>query len=113
MHELAERRCRPCEGGIPPLSSEQAVEMMGALHPDWRLSEDGQRISRLFVFPNFSRTIAFANAVAWVAIVEGHHPRLTLNYGDCEVIYWTSAIDGLTNNDFICAAKIDRMHADA
>jgi 4a-hydroxytetrahydrobiopterin dehydratase len=111
MTDLHERKCRPCEGGVEPLTTDQAVELMSALHPDWALSESGQDISREFEFAGFSRTIAFANAVAWVAITEGHHPEMTVRYGSCLVRYTTTAIDGLSDNDFICAAKIDRMAA--
>jgi 4a-hydroxytetrahydrobiopterin dehydratase len=111
MEELVERHCKPCEGGVEPLSVAQARELMGALHDDWTLAEDGKSIVRVFHFPAFSRTIAFVNAVAWVATVEGHHPELVVNYGSCTVRYTTTAIDGLSDNDFICAAKVDRLSA--
>jgi 4a-hydroxytetrahydrobiopterin dehydratase len=99
----------PCEGGVEPLSYAQAEELMREIHDDWSLDIDGGKISRLFSFPAFSRTIAFTNAVAWIATAEGHHPELTVNYGSCLVMYTTNAIDGLSDNDFICAAKVDRM----
>lgn len=111
--DLADKHCRPCEGGVEPLQPEQAAELMRGLHADWALSDDGKSIERRFPFPAYSRTIGFANAVAWIAIVEGHHPVLTVSYGDCVVEYTTHAVDGLTDNDFICAAKIDRLAADA
>ena len=107
--KLADKRCRPCEGGVEPLSAEQSQELMQALHKDWKLSEDGLEISRRFEFPAYGGTLAFANAVAWIAISEGHHPVLTIHYGSCDVSYTTHAIDGLSDNDFICAAKIDRL----
>ena len=110
---LADKHCKPCEGGVEPLQSEQVEELMRGLHSDWTLSDDGLEISRRFSFPAYSRTMAFTNAVAWVAIVEGHHPVLTVRYGDCIVSYTTHAINGLPDNDFICAAKIDRLAADA
>ena len=91
------------------LTRQQSEELLAALHPGWSLSEDGLSISRVFEFPAYSRTLGFANAVAWIAITEGHHPVLTVEYGRCEVSYTTHAIDGLTDNDFICAAKIDRL----
>lgn len=106
---LVDKRCRPCEGGVEPLTSEQSKELMRALHKDWKLSADGLEISRSFEFPAYSRTLAFANAVAWIAISEGHHPVLTISYSRCDVSYTTHAIDGLSDNDFICAAKIDRL----
>ena len=87
----------------------QARIALRALHEDWSLGEEGKSISRTFDFPAFSRTIAFTNAVAWIATVEGHHPEMTVSYGRCVVSYKTTAIDGLSDNDFICAAKIDRI----
>lgn len=94
---------------MQPLQPDQARELLIALHDDWSLSDDGLEISRRFEFPAYSRTLAFANAVAWIAISEGHHPVLTVSYGSCDVSYTTHAIDGLSDNDFICAAKIDRL----
>ena len=111
--KLADKRCRPCEGGVEPLSAGQAAELMRALHEDWALSEDGLEISRSFEFPAYSRTLAFANALAWIAVSEGHHPVLTVSYGRCDVSYTTHAINGLSDNDFICAAKIDRLARDS
>lgn len=84
-------------------------ELTKALHPDWRVAADGQSIVRLFEFAGYHRTISFVNAVAWVAESEGHHPDLSVHYGRVEVLYTTHAIGGLSENDFICAAKIDRL----
>lgn len=94
---------------MQPLQPEQARDLLKALHEDWSLSDDGLEISRHFEFPAYGRTLGFANAVAWIAISEGHHPVLTVSYGSCHVSYTTHAIDGLSDNDFICAAKIDRL----
>ena len=110
---LADRRCQPCEGGVEPLRSDQTAALLKALHVDWSLSDDGLQIERTFEFPAYSRSLGFANAVAWIAIVEGHHPVLTVSYGSCSVSYTTHAINGLSDNDFICAAKIDRLAADS
>ena len=107
--KLADRRCRPCEGGVEPLRPEQAEALLEALHDDWSISSDGLEIRRSFEFPAYSRTLGFANAVAWIAISEGHHPVLTVSYSRCDVSYTTHAINGLSDNDFICAAKIDRL----
>jgi 4a-hydroxytetrahydrobiopterin dehydratase len=107
--ELANRTCKPCEGGVPPLSPEQASLLLKALHEDWRISTDGRSIARTVEFPAYSRTLGFGNAVAWIAISEGHHPVLTIGYSQCTVEYSTHAVDGLTDNDFICAAKVDRL----
>lgn len=97
---------------MPPLRAEQSAELMQALNSDWSLSDDGLEISRIFRFPAYSRTLGFANAVAWIATVEGHHPVITIEYGSCQISYTTHAINGLSDNDFICAAKIDRLAAD-
>ena len=109
--QLEDRRCQPCEGGMEPLCGDQSVALLKALHADWSLSKDGLAIARTFEFPAYSRSLGFANAVAWIAIVEGHHPVLTVRYGSCSVSYTTHAIGGLSDNDFICAAKIDRLVA--
>jgi len=111
--DLASRRCKPCEGGVEPLRPDQTRALLKALHSAWKLSDDGLVISRKFSFPAYGRTLAFANAVAWIAISEGHHPVLTVGYGKCEVAYTTHAINGLSDNDFICAAKIDRLAAES
>ena len=107
--DLVKRRCEPCEGGVPPLEAEVVTQLMAALHEDWALAADGKSISRPFTFAGYHRTISFVNAVAWIAENEGHHPDLVVLYGKVEVLYTTHAIDGLSENDFICAAKIDRL----
>lgn len=112
MASLTEQTCKPCEGGVKPLSPERSRELLASLETAWSLSEDGKSISQQFNFPGFSRTIAFVNAVAWVATTEGHHPDMQVSYGSCTVQYTTHAIGGLSDNDFICAAKIDRFSAD-
>jgi 4a-hydroxytetrahydrobiopterin dehydratase len=107
--ELTKRHCKPCEGGVPPLEREAAVQLMDALHGDWQLAEDGKSISRLYEFAGYHLTIAFVNAIAWVAESEGHHPDLGVHYGKVQVLYTTHAVKGLSENDFICAARIDRL----
>ena len=107
--ELANRHCKPCEGGAEPLQAEQVTESLRALHDGWAVSDDGLEISRSFSFPAYSRTLGFANAVAWIAITEDHHPDMFVSYGSCRVNYTTHAIGGLSDNDFICAAKVDRL----
>jgi 4a-hydroxytetrahydrobiopterin dehydratase len=110
--DLADRRCKPCEGEDEPLRADQSAALIEALHSEWSMSDDGLHIIRTFEFPAYSRSLGFANAVAWIAIVEGHHPVLTLSYASCKVSYTTHAINGLSDNDFICAAKIDRLAAE-
>lgn len=106
---LEARSCKPCEGGVPPLEPDAAAELLQALHAEWQMSEDGKWITRCFEFSGFYRTMGFVNAVAWIANTEGHHPDLEVHYGSCTVSYTTHAINGLSENDFICAAKIDRL----
>lgn len=112
MTKLIGRKCKPCEGGVAPLNAAEATALMQQLSGSWTLDTDAKSIERSFEFSVYSRTIAFANAVAWLATNEGHHPELTVNYGSCKVRYFTTAINGLSENDFICAAKIDRMIED-
>ena len=110
--DLADRHCKPCEGGVEPLRREQAELLMQGLDQGWVLRDDSLEISRRFSFPAYSRTLGFANAVAWIAITEGHHPELVVNYGTCDVKWSTHAVNGLSDNDFICAAKVDRLITD-
>ncbi len=105
----AERRCIPCEGGIDAMSVEQARAALASLHPDWQLDAEGRSLKRNYRFVNFLRCMSFVNAVAHVANLEDHHPDLEIGYNYCHVTYTTHAIGGLSENDFICAAKIDRL----
>jgi 4a-hydroxytetrahydrobiopterin dehydratase len=107
--DLTTRRCKPCEGGVPPLDPAAVGELRKALHADWRLAADGKSISRIYEFPGYNRTIGFVNAIAWIANTEGHHPDLEVHYQRCVVRWWTHAVGGLTENDFICAAKVDLL----
>ncbi|MDH3621698.1 MAG: 4a-hydroxytetrahydrobiopterin dehydratase [Gammaproteobacteria bacterium] len=110
--ELAARHCKPCEGGVEAFTREQSENLLTALHADWALSDDGLTISRCFKFPAYDKTLGFANAAAWIAITQDHHPVLTVAYGSCTVSYTTHAINGLSDNDFICAARTDRLFGD-
>jgi 4a-hydroxytetrahydrobiopterin dehydratase len=109
MQELANRKCKPCEGGAEAMTKSEAATFMSKIDNAWVLDMESALIERQFNFPAFSRTIAFVNAVAFVATNEGHHPELIVTYGRCTVRYRTTAIDGLSDNDFICAAKVDRL----
>ena len=91
------------------MDASAVKKLLDDLHADWSYDEGASQISRLFKFPSFSRTMAFTNAVAWIATVEGHHPDMTVKYASCLVVYRTHSIDGLSDNDFICAAKIDQL----
>ena len=107
MTELADRRCVPCEGGVTPLTRAAAEEVLLRLHEDWQLLADGTSLQREYRFKDFFRTMSFLNAVAHVANLEDHHPDLEVGYGYCRVRFTTHAIGGLSENDFICAAKVD------
>lgn len=109
MSTLTEKRCLPCEGGVPPLPRAEAERLLAELSPEWRISPDGAELQREFAFKDFYRTMSFVNALAHVANSEDHHPDITVGYGYCRVRYSTHAVGGLTENDFICAAKIDRI----
>ena len=106
---LADRRCVPCEGGAAPYTAEMARAALAELDPAWRLGADAGHIAREFRFKDFYRVMSFVNALAHVANLEDHHPDLELGYNYCRVRYTTHAIRGLSENDFICAAKIDRL----
>jgi len=108
MSELAKKRCAPCEGGVAPYTAEQAQAMLGQLK-GW-IIEDGKLV-KLYPFTNYYQTMAFVNALAWLSHREDHHPDLRVGYNQCRVTYWTHAIDGLSENDFICAAKCDALFA--
>lgn len=112
MRKLTDRKCEPCEGGVMPIDREQAVKMMTELDDAWMLDDDGVAIEREFRFSSFSRTMSFVNAVAFVATNEDHHPEVTFSYAFCRVRYLTHAIGGLSDNDFICAAKTDALTKD-
>lgn len=109
MESLRERKCLPCEGGVEPLDAAAAGRMLRELHPDWRLVEDGRALRRELRFPDFHRTMSFVNALAQIAHAEDHHPDLEVGYNHCRVRYSTHAIGGLSDNDFICAAKMDAL----
>jgi 4a-hydroxytetrahydrobiopterin dehydratase len=109
MTDLAERRCEPCEGGVAPLTRAAADELLLRLDPAWTLDEKAASLSREFSFRDFYRTMSFVNALAHVANTEDHHPDLEIGYGYCRVSFTTHSIGGLSINDFICAAKLDRL----
>jgi len=106
---LTDRHCKPCEVGVAPLSREQADGLMQELHGDWSIDAAGKEISRTCSFRNYYQTMAFVNALAWVAHGEDHHPDIEVGYNRCHVRYSTHAIGGLSENDFICAARIDAL----
>ncbi|MEM1244415.1 MAG: 4a-hydroxytetrahydrobiopterin dehydratase [Pseudomonadota bacterium] len=108
MEHLAEKKCIPCEAGVKAFDKAKAVEMLSQLN-GWTLNEAGTEISREFKFKNFFRTMSFVNAVAHIANHENHHPDMKVGFNYCHLVFTTHAIDGLSENDFICAAKVDKL----
>ena len=107
--KLADRRCVPCEGGVAPYTEAEARAALAVLNPAWRLDAEARHLEREWRFKDFWRVMDFVNALAHIANREDHHPDLELGYNYCRVHYTTHAIKGLSENDFICAAKIDRL----
>jgi 4a-hydroxytetrahydrobiopterin dehydratase len=108
MSELVRKRCKPCEGGVAPYNAQQTQEMLKQLK-GWIV--EGGRLVKLYPFKNYHETMAFVNALAWISHREDHHPDLQVGYNQCKVWYSTHAIGGLSENDFICAAKADALFA--
>jgi len=108
MSDLTTKTCQPCEGGTQPLDRDQARKLTEQV-PGWELSQDGNSIRRRFEFKGFYKTMAFVNALAWIANREMHHPDFTVGYNYCDITFTTHAIDGLSENDFICAAKVNDL----
>lgn len=104
--DLTSKRCKPCEGGMPPLTDAKADTLLQQLD-GWKRSANV--ISKTFSFKDYYQTIAFVNAVAWMTHREDHHPDLSVSYNKCRVEYTTHAVHGLSENDFICAAKVDAL----
>lgn len=104
--DLSNRKCKPCEGGMPPLPQDEIDKLLKQLN-GW--VQQDMTIGKLFEFKNYYQTMAFVNAVAWLSHQEDHHPDLSVGYNRCLVNYSTHAVNGLSENDFICAAKVDRL----
>lgn len=112
MTDLSQRRCLPCEGGIPALDAAAAATYKAKLHARWTMDAAATRLEARFHFGDYWRTTAFVNAVAWIAHREDHHPEIRFGYNEATVSWWTHAVNGLTENDFICAAKVDALLGD-
>ncbi len=108
MENLASKTCVPCRGGAPSLTGEQAQQLLPAL-PGWGLAENATRLVRRFEFGDFVEAIKFVNRVAEVAEREGHHPDIAIHWNKVDLTLWTHKIGGLHENDFILAAKVNRL----
>jgi 4a-hydroxytetrahydrobiopterin dehydratase len=104
---LAGKNCVPCRGGVPPLRGEE-LENLKSQVPGWQVVQ-GHHLTRTYPFPDFRTALDFTNRVGELAERQGHHPDLYLSWGKVEVRIWTHKIDGLTESDFILAAKIDQL----
>ena len=106
--ELSDKRCVPCRGGVPALGAEEAGRLISQV-PGWTLEEETKGIRREFRFRNFAEALRFAGQVGEIAEAEGHHPDLSVGWGYCTVRFRTHSIQGLHENDFIMAAKVNRL----
>jgi 4a-hydroxytetrahydrobiopterin dehydratase len=104
--DLTRQQCQPCHGGMSPMTEEAIRSMLPAVE-GW--SYENGELTRTFVFKNFHQTMAFVNALAWIAHQQDHHPNLEVGYKTCKVRYSTHAIRGISENDFICASKINAL----
>ncbi len=109
MSDLQDKRCLACEGGVKSLSTAEKNKLLKQINQRWVVNEDYSELSSDFKFKNYYQTMAFINAIAWMAHQENHHPDLEVGYNHCKVRYSTHAMKDLTENDFICAAKIDQL----
>jgi 4a-hydroxytetrahydrobiopterin dehydratase len=106
--DIFSQKCKPCEGGVAPLSKERVDELMTHLS-GWQVNDDCTMICCDIKFKDFYQTMAFVNAVAYIANQQGHHPDLQVGYSHCKIEFMTHAIGGLSENDFICAAHVDQL----
>lgn len=107
--DLSSRHCESCEGIGAALTPEQVNNLMPQLDDGWQIDNNHKEIKKPFKFKNFYETMAFVNAIAWIANTENHHPDLEIGYNYCRVRFFTHALDGLSHNDFILAAKVDKL----
>jgi 4a-hydroxytetrahydrobiopterin dehydratase len=107
MSSLAAKTCVPCRGGIPPLKGKELADLQKQV-PDWNVVNE-HHLARSFKFPDFKKALEFVNRVGALAEEQGHHPDILLAWGKAEITIWTHKIDGLTESDFIMAAKIDAL----
>ncbi len=111
MSNLSHKRCKACEGGVSALNKEEVKSFLNKLM-EWKADDtDCSYIYRKFEFSSFLENVAFVNAIAWIAHQEDHHPEIKIGYKNCLVKYSTHAINGLSENDFICATKIDGLYS--
>lgn len=108
MSDLAQKECVPCKGGHPPLKGGELARLSGQLAAGWRVVNE-HHLEREFKFPDFSHALAFTNQVGQLAESQNHHPDIYLAWGKVKLTLWTHKIDGLTESDFVFAAKVDQL----
>ena len=108
VKELAEKECVPCKGGVPPLKGEELKSYLDKLKHDWKVIGE-HHLEKEFTFKNFREALAFTNQVGELAEAQNHHPDIYLAWGKVKVTIWTHKIDGLTESDFVLAAKIESL----
>ncbi len=108
--QLANRTCVACHGGMPALAAEEVAALLPQLE-GWRV-EDNKKLIKAYRFQDFVEAVDFVNAITPIVEEQGHHPVLTVRWGAVRVSLWTHAIDALTDNDFIMAAKFDQLYRD-
>ena len=111
MSELASKTCVPCRGGMPPLKDQELAALQKQVD-GWSVVQE-HHITKAYKFPDFRKALEFVNRIGEIAEQQGHHPDIYLAWGEVEVEIWTHKIDGLTESDFILAAKIDQLHKTA
>ncbi|MCD6023875.1 MAG: putative pterin-4-alpha-carbinolamine dehydratase [Fibrobacteria bacterium] len=105
---LAKKDCVPCKGGVPPLKGAALQDLLSQLGHGWEIVKE-HHLEKTFAFPDFQTALDFTNKVGAIAESEGHHPDIHLAWGKCRVVIWTHKIDGLTESDFVLAAKIEKI----
>ncbi len=108
MSDLADKQCVPCRGGIPPMTAEE-IKGLSSQVADWQVVND-HHLRRSYRFRDFRETLDFVNRIGELAEEQGHHPDICFGWGKADVSIWTHKIDGLTESDFVLAAKIDKLH---
>jgi len=108
MTALAEKECVPCKGGVAPLKGNDLDRLAGELNPGWKVVQE-HHLEREFKFKDFREALSFTNKVGELAEQQGHHPDIYLSWGKAKVTMWTHKVDGLTESDFVFAAKVDKL----
>lgn len=108
MSDLASKECVPCRGGVPPLPADESAKLLGKLGGDWKVV-DNHHLEKRYAFDDFKQALDFTNRVGELAEAQGHHPDIYLAWGQVKLTIWTHKIDGLTESDFVLAAKADQL----